>query len=74
MKNLEQWIRVDQELPRKGVLCVTYFPMVKHYVPRERTSGPIAMAYYREGVGWIYADEPTPLRFEPAYWREYNEI
>lgn len=58
--------------PRDGVLCVVFFP----YGDRldGSTVGPIAMAYHRKGCGWVYADEPTRLRFEPCYWKPFSEL
>jgi hypothetical protein len=64
------WLKVSEGLPKEGILCVVYFPM-GHNRLNDDTYGPIAMAYHREEEGWIYADEPTPLRFKPYYWQEF---
>ena len=70
--NIKQWNDVTERLPEEGILCIVYHPMGEDRVTG-KTSGPIAMAYYRKDEGWIYADQPTPLRFKPCYWLAWDK-
>ena len=64
-----KWKSVKDSLPDEGTLYICYFPIAENRLTGQ-TIGPSAMAYYRPGTGWVYADEPTPLRFKPYYWME----
>lgn len=72
------WTEVDQELPDPGVLCIAFFPMGEIRQMTDdcvRIIGPTATAYFDKTIGgWIYADEPTPLRFNPTHWRAIGEL
>jgi len=70
--NKHEWNKVKDGLPAEGTLCIVYFPFVINNIT-SKTVGPIAMAYYLEKEGWVYADTPSPLRFEPCYWRPWDE-
>lgn len=76
-RSLKHWNKVKDGLPDSGHLCVVYFPYGVHISMAEQgedvTAGPIALAYYRESEGWVYADNPSKLRFEPYYWRRFLE-
>lgn len=44
--------------------------------PRLIVQGPISLAYYRKDEGWIYADNPRKLNWNPillktAYWKPF---
>lgn len=66
---VKMWNRCEESLPAEGVLCAVFFPLGVIQSEPQESVGPAALAYYRalEG-GWVYADEPTPLRFDPVYW------
>ncbi|MCK4789170.1 MAG: hypothetical protein KAV87_35840 [Desulfobacteraceae bacterium] len=60
--------KVSDELPGVGVLCVVTFPLSVQSLTG-KVCGHSATAYYRkDNGGWIYADVPSKLRFEPYYW------
>jgi hypothetical protein len=64
--------------PQEGVLYLAFLP-IGDFLPIEEGGetmcvGSMAAAYYRKNQGWIYADEPTPLRFEPAYWARIKQF
>lgn len=69
MKN-KKWIKVKDEMPDEGVLCIVYFPIGKNMLT-ENTTGPSAMALYRQKEGWVYADTPRKLNFKPYYWQPF---
>ncbi len=58
--------KTAERLPPVGTLCFIATP-VGGCVINGETSCHSATAYYRDG-SWIYADEPTPVRFVPVYW------
>lgn len=69
----KNWTEATEALPEEGVLCVAFFPLVENQLTGQ-TTGPTAMAYYRNGAGWVYADEPTSLRFTPTHWRPFGDL
>jgi hypothetical protein len=79
-KDLKNWNKSEDGLPEEGCLCVVYFPMGLHISMTEGgddiTTGPITLAYYRKDEGWIYADNPRKLNWNPifldaAYWKPF---
>lgn len=68
----KNWVTVKERLPDEGVLCEVYFPMGQNNLTGE-TTGPITLAYYRKAEGWIHADVPTKLAWEPYYWQPYDK-
>jgi len=64
-----EWSTVNPE-PR--ILYVAYFPVGDTYAGV--TFGPIAMAYFRTGEGWVYADSQIPLRFDPFWFKPWKEF
>jgi len=58
--------------PKPGVLYVAYFPVGDTY--DGVTFGHIAMAYFRTGEGWVYADTPIPLKFEPFWFKPWEDL
>ena len=67
----KNWIKVSDRLPDEGTLCLVYFPMGLDLFTRQ-TTGPSTVAFYRKDEGWVYADTPTKLRFDPYYWQALN--
>lgn len=66
----EGWRRIADDPPPRNVLCVIFFPLcVCQGISGGNTyHGPITVAYWRDPV-WVYADQPTKVRFEPSHWR-----
>lgn len=62
-----KWNNIKDGVPKEGELCVIYFPFAVNNLTG-KTTGQMAMAYFRDDEGWIYADKPTPVRFDPYYW------
>ena len=58
--------------PQTGVLYIAYKPIAAWN--DGTTSGDIALAYFRTAEGWIYADKPTPLRFQPDWFLPLSEF
>ena len=67
------WKKTAEILPEDGVLCLVYLPIGVDML-RGESVGPITAAYHREVEGWIYADTPTRVRFDPFYWIALKEI
>ena len=67
----KDWIKVKDKMPEEGILCIVYFPIGENKLTG-KTMGPTATAYFRKEEGWIYADTPYKLRFEPYYWQPFN--
>lgn len=71
---VKTWHKCSDGLPDDGVLCVVVMPLGEE-VGKNRCAGPSATAYYRHAEGrWVYADTPSPLRFDPYYWWPFDEL
>jgi len=58
--------KVCDALPPAGALCLIAEPIGDCLINGE-TMCRSTTAYCRDGA-WIYADEPTIVRFDPVYW------
>lgn len=69
--HLDKWIKVKNQMPEEGVLCVVYLPIGENKLTG-KTIGMTATAYYCKSEGWIYADTPNRLKFKPYYWQPFE--
>lgn len=67
------WKEIGSDAPPMGVACVVYKPVGVSLTAGE-TAGPLAMAFYRRTIGWVYADSPTPVRFTPVYFKPFRDV
>jgi hypothetical protein len=81
--DLKNWNKSKDGLPEEGVLCIVYFPIGIYQIQDDgdldMTTGPITLAYYRNTEGWIYADTPRKLNWDPifleaAYWKPFESL
>ena len=63
---ISDFFKISEPPPEEGALCIVIFPVAELSLS-ENVPCHSATAYFRRGV-WIYADEPTDLRFEPYYY------
>ena len=75
--SLEKWFKAKEQLPHEGphegVLCVVFMPIGENNFTGE-VMGLIALAYFRSTGGWIYADIPRSLQWEPYYWYPFDDL
>ena len=63
---ISDFFKISEPPPEEGALCLVIFPVAELSLS-ENVPCHSATAYFRHGV-WVYADEPTALRFEPCYY------
>lgn len=70
----DRWISSKYKLPKYGILCAVFFPTGIQRALQEggidKAIGPVALAYYRENEGWVYAD--TSRKLSDDAWKPFS--